>query len=118
MVVDDDADTSLSLKLLLENIGHRVEAFTSPLEALLAFKSTHNYDLIFIDVKMPYMDGFHLYREFKKVDKKCKVCFITAFETYYQSLKEFYPNLNVSCFLKKPVTSNKLNECILRELES
>lgn len=115
MVVDDDADTALSLKLLLEGLGYTVDVFTNPIKALSAFKPYH-YELIFLDVKMPHMDGFELYQEFKKVDKKCKVCFITAFEAYYQSLKEFFPKLDVTCFISKPVTRKNLLEHVTREL--
>ena len=61
-----------------------------------------------IDIKMPKMNGYELYQEIKKVDDKVKVCFITAFEVYYQSLRELYPNVKIDCFIKKPIESEKL----------
>jgi len=33
---------------------------------------------------MPEIDAFNLYEEIRKIDKKVKVCFITAFEINYQ----------------------------------
>jgi hypothetical protein len=38
------------------------------------------------------MTGFKLYRKIKGIDSKAKVCFITAFETYYEEFRqEFFP---------------------------
>jgi len=31
------------------------------------------YDLVLLDIKMPEMDGFHLYQEIKKIDCKVEV---------------------------------------------
>jgi CheY-like chemotaxis protein len=63
------------------------------------------YDLILLDVKMPKMDGFQLYQEMRKIvgsdDKKIKVCFMTAYEVYYELLKKDFPSLNIGCFIKK-----------------
>src|SRR5215212_5119649 len=57
---------------------------------------------------MPKMNGFELYQEIEKVDKKAKVCFITAFEVYYQALKEIFPTLDVGCFIRKPIEIDDL----------
>jgi CheY-like chemotaxis protein len=115
MVVDDEADMALLLKLYLESSGYRVDCYTDPLKALSSFKPRH-YDLNLLDVKMPRMNGFRLYQRLKQIDDSCKVCFITAFEAYYQSLKEFFRNLDVTCFIKKPVTKERLLDCVAHEL--
>jgi two-component system catabolic regulation response regulator CreB/two-component system response regulator ChvI len=115
MIVDDDKDIALVLKMHLENSGCKVDTYTSPLKALSEFKP-REHDLILIDVKMPNMNGFQLYQRLREIDNNCQVCFITAFETYYQALREFFPKLDVSCFIKKPVSRNKLLERIAREI--
>lgn len=117
MVTDDDPDSALSVQMHLEDSGYRVKTYTNPLKALSEFKNFH-YDLVLLDVKMPGMDGFQLYQRLKKIDKSCKVCFITAFEIYYKSLKEFYPNLDVTCFIQKPVTRKKLLKIVEQEINS
>ena len=38
-----------------------------------------------------------------KIDDKVKVCFITAYEVYYQALREVFPTLNIECFIRKPI---------------
>jgi DNA-binding response OmpR family regulator len=115
MIVDDDSDTANLFKDYLEEHGYQVESYTNPLNALSSFRPGH-YDLLLIDVKMPIMNGFQLYRELKEVDETCKVCFITAFEVYYESLMEFFPNLDVTCFIKKPIAKEELLSRIDGEL--
>jgi two-component SAPR family response regulator len=57
---------------------------------------------LLLDVKMLRMNGFELYPEIEKLDKQVKVCFITAFEVYYEGLKE------IGCFIRKPLEITEL----------
>lgn len=107
LLVDDEHDITFSLRIGLENNGFAVDIFNDPEEALSNFKAGL-YDLLLIDVKMPKMNGFELYREIEKIDDKAKVCFITAFEVYYKSLRELFPTVKVDCYIKKPVTTDEL----------
>ncbi|MGC2684783.1 MAG: response regulator, partial [Candidatus Nitrosopolaris sp.] len=68
-------------------------------------------------VRMPRMNGFELYREIEKVDNP-KVCFITAFAVYYESLAENFPKSRVCCFIKKPIKIDKLVDRLNTELNS
>jgi YesN/AraC family two-component response regulator len=85
--------------------------------ALSNFKSGF-YDLLLLDVRMPKMNGFELYQEIEKVDKKAKVCFITAFEVYYHALREIFPMLDVGCFIRKPIEIDDLVKKLNAELHS
>ena len=118
LLVDDEADLTLSIKKALEykrELIFGVDTFNDPEEALSNFKAGL-YDLLLIDIKMPKMNGYELYQEIKKVDDKVKVCFITAFEVYYQSLRELYPNVKIDCFIKKPIATDDLVDRIMAEL--
>jgi CheY-like chemotaxis protein len=62
---------------------------------------------------MPKMDGFELYDEIKKKDRKAKVCFLTASELYYEEFrKKKYCALDRNLFIRKPID----NEDLLREV--
>ena len=74
------------------------------------------YDLLLLDIKMPKMDGFELYKEIKKKDDKVKICFLTASETYYDEFKGTFPKLNVRCFARKPVSIEELIKVVKEEL--
>jgi DNA-binding response OmpR family regulator len=115
LLVDDEHDITFSLRIGLENNGFAVDIFNDPQEALSNFKADL-YDLLLIDVKMPKMNGFELYQEIEKMDNKAKVCFITAFEVYYNSLRELFPTVKVDCYIKKPVTTDELVQRIKSEL--
>jgi len=115
LLVDDEHDITFSLRIGLENNGFVVDTSNDPEEALSNFKAGL-YDLLLIDVKMPKMNGFELYREIEKIDNKAKVCFITAFEVYYKSLRELFPTTKVDCYIKKPITTDDLVQRIKTEL--
>ena len=114
-LVDDESDISLFYKTGLEQNGFLVDIFNDPLQALLSFR-TGQYDLLLLDIKMPKMNGFELYREIQKIDGKVKVCFITAFVTYYESLREIFDMQNIHCIIKKPIEIRNLIERITTEL--
>jgi two-component system, OmpR family, response regulator ChvI len=129
LLVDDDHDILLTFKEGLEEqddavvdksqlfVGAKiqVDTFADPKEALSSFKAGV-YDLLLLDIRMQDMNGFELYEELKKIDDKPKVCFITAYELYYEALKKDFPKLDVGCFIKKPISIEDLATKISEEL--
>jgi two-component system, OmpR family, response regulator ChvI len=115
LLVDDEQDITFAFRIGLEDNGFAVDTFNDPQEALSNFKAGL-YDLLLIDVRMPKMNGFELYREIEKIDNKPKICFITAFEVYYKSLRELFPTTKVDCYIKKPITTDDLVQRIKSEL--
>jgi len=115
LLVDDERDITIAFHMGLESKGFIVDTFNDPQGALSNFKAGL-YDLLLIDIKMPKMNGFELYQEIEKIDNRVKVCFITAFEVYYKSLRELFPSMKVDCFIKKPITTDELVERIRTEL--
>jgi len=116
LLVDDEPDLNLTLKLTLEENGFGVDSFTDSLSALENFKA-NLYDLIILDIQMPGINGFELYRQIKKIDDKAKVCFLTASEMYYEQFrKELFPALDNNCYIQKPIENetliNRLNEIL------
>jgi len=116
LLVDDEPDVTLALKQGLEENGFSVDAFNDPRVALSKFKAAY-YDLLLLDIKMADLNGVQLYQEVKKKDSSAKVCFITAYEVYYEILKKDFPTLNVGCFIKKPVETEELVKKIRKELK-
>jgi len=115
LIVDDDAGITLAFKTGLEADEFKVDTFNDPLEALSNFKASM-YDLLLLDVRMPKMNGFELYKELERIDNHVKVCFITAFEVYYEALREVFPSLEVECFIRKPIEIASLIKKIKNEL--
>ena len=110
MIVDDELDLSLLLKTLLEENNFRVDWYTDPVLALNKFKRNF-YDLLLLDIKMPKMNGFELYRELKKIEKRVKVCFLTALTELYEYDKfkeEVSPKEDERYFIPKPIENEDL----------
>ena len=102
LVVDDDTDVISTFKMILEMNGFEVDAYTSPTLALSNFKP-NSYGLLLLDIRMPIMNGFELFRKMKSIDSRVEVCFITAFEDYREEFKESFPMLDeAKYFIRKP----------------
>ena len=110
MVVDDEDDIILELRAVLEGNGFKVDSFNDALLALENFKADL-YDLLILDIKMPKMNGFELYKQIKKVDNKVKTMFLTALtelQEYEEFRKEVSPKLGERYFVPKPIENEDL----------
>jgi two-component system, OmpR family, response regulator ChvI len=110
MVVDDEDDIILELRVVLEDNGFTVDSFTDPLLALENFKADL-YDLLILDIKMPKLNGFELYKQIKKVDNKVKTMFLTALtelQEYEEFRKEVFPKLGERYYVPKPIENEEL----------
>jgi DNA-binding response OmpR family regulator len=118
LVVDDEVDITLSIKTVLEGDQFQVDSFNDPVSAFNSFKAGF-YDLLILDIKMPKMNGFQLYREIRNIDDKVKVCFLTALSEmhdYEEFKREVFPKAGERYFIQKPVENQtllkRLNEII------
>ena len=107
LIVDDEPDVNLALRIVLEDNSFIVDSFNDPLRALENFKA-NLYDLIILDIKMPKKDGFEVYKEILEIDNRVKVCFLTAGDINYRSLKETFPTLEENQFIRKPIENIEL----------
>src|SRR5215211_6718174 len=110
LVVDDDTDITFTLSSILKERGFEVMSFNDPVLALKHFKPRY-YDLVILDIKMPDMNRFELYRQIRRKDNRVKVCFLTAvseFGDYEQYRKEAYPKLGERHFVAKPISNDEL----------
>ena len=102
LIVDDEPDITSTFDMILEMNGFEVDSYNDPLLALSSFKPNF-YGLALLDIRMPKMNGFELYKEIKDIDNKIEACFITAFEDYREEFKESFPELEeAKYFIRKP----------------
>jgi DNA-binding response OmpR family regulator len=118
LVVDDEPDLTFLFKMVLEDEGFTVDAYTDSLSAFSNYKP-NNYDLLILDIKMPNMDGFELHRKVKELDNAVKVCFMTASEMYYETFREKeHSSLSKHLFIHKPIDNEELIKKINEILDS
>jgi two-component system, OmpR family, response regulator ChvI len=102
LIVDNDSDLTSMFERVLEMNGFEVDAYNDPLLALHNFKRS-SYGMALLDIRMPKMNGFELYKKKQTIDNNMKVCFITAFEDYNDEFRESFPQLDkAKCFVRKP----------------
>ncbi len=120
LILDDEPDVNLAIKMVLEDNGFKVDSFTDPFLALESFrKQAGMYDLLMLDIKMPDMNGFELYKQIKKIHDKVKVCFLTAGEMDYEQFrKELFPALDKNCYIQKPIETETLIKRLNRIIAS
>lgn len=114
LVVDDDPDTILALKIGLINYGFLVDAFTNPEEALQKFKSNaESYCLVLLDVKMPALSGIQLAKKVKEANPNVKVLLLTGVVIRDIEFSKVFPSTIVDGFVQKPTGIRKLTDKIL-----
>jgi DNA-binding response OmpR family regulator len=110
IMVDNEPDVNITIKTALEENGDfKVNTFNDAESTLIAFKSGL-YDLAILDIRMPGTNGFQLYRKLREMDKRIKVCFLTAVElAYLQDIdSDIINDLSTDCFVAKPVNTSDL----------
>ena len=78
LVVDDDRDHCEVFKDVLEERGYQVSIALSGEEAIEAAQE-NSYDMIFIDVKLPNMNGLETYLALKELNPQAVAVMMTAF---------------------------------------
>ena len=115
LVVDDEQDIVFTLKTILNEAGFSVDAFTNPSVAFEMFRP-EKYELLILDIRMPGINGFELYRRIKESNPHMKIVFITAFEINKEEFTKVIPSVDVLDFISKPVSMstliNKLNSIL------
>ena len=78
LVVDDLRSMRLTLGGILEEEGHNVVMAEDGYQAIEAVRKSH-FDIIFMDIKMPGINGVQTFREVKKIDPDTAVVMMTAY---------------------------------------
>lgn len=106
LLVDDELDIILSLKLFLEENGFEVDAYDNPSSAIADYKPGL-YHLLILDIKMPQIDGFELYERIHKMDNNANVFFLTAVSDF-SGYKGGNKPLGENRFIQKPIDGPEL----------
>ncbi len=78
LVVDDLKSSRLTLGGILEDEGHNVVLAENGYQAIEAAKQIP-FDLIFMDIKMPGINGVQTFREVKRINPQAAVIMMTAY---------------------------------------
>ncbi len=107
MVVDDDPEVLKSIQTMLEPLGCEILGMGDSREAALRLEK-EKFDGIFLDVKMPDLDGFELTKLARRstLNREVPVVMLTGFDDVETMRKGF--RAGATCFLGKPVSLERL----------
>src|SRR5688572_9727830 len=114
LVIDDEPSVTDALRLVLSDLGHRVDAATSGAEAKELLKGPA-YDLVFTDLRLPDASGIDLLNHIKTDSPDTEVIVMTAhgsLEITIEAIKRgaFY-------YIEKPFTPPQVTALIQRALQ-
>ena len=108
VIIDDEPHATKSLEILLAEGCPQVQviaSFNHPAEALIFLRS-NQIDLIFLDIDMPFMNGFELLNRLAPIN--FDIIFVTAYDQY--AIKAF--KFSAFDYLLKPVDEIELSNSV------
>ncbi|HEX5001229.1 MAG TPA: response regulator [Bacteroidia bacterium] len=115
-LVDDNPMDNMVNAQLISSVGFAVNPVvlnggTDTLDMLKKAAPSELPELIFLDIRMPEMDGFQFLEEFEKlgeaITRHCKIILLSTSDTF-KDLNRANKNKLVRRFLNKPLTSEML----------
>lgn len=100
LIIDDDATTRSAIKLMLVKLKFKVDEAVDGIEGLQQIKR-RSYDLVFLDIRMPKMDGEQVIKILKKRNEFCDILLVSGYLTKERVVR--FAQLGVKGFLTKPI---------------
>ena len=105
LVVDDEHFANTLVKFVLDKEGYEVETAENPRIALQLIEKRLP-DLMLLDVKMPYLDGFQFSEKLREDGYEIPVIFMTAQDTLESKLEGF--RIGADDYICKPFNHQEL----------
>ncbi len=113
LVEDNPVNQKVALRFL-ERLGYRADVATNGIEALNAINS-RPYQLVFMDLQMPEMDGFEATRQIRRnLPADRQPCIIALTANALQSDRDLCLVAGMNDFITKPVKLSEITAVIHR----
>jgi len=114
LVVDDEAEIRRSVRMILEYEGYDVQEASSGPEGL-ALVEREPPDLVFLDIKMPGVDGLETLQKIRQVNEALPVVIISGHGTVSTAVEA--TKLGAFDFIEKPLASERVLVTIRNALD-
>lgn len=111
LIVEDNIINQKVAVTILRSLGYEVDIASNGKEAV-AMAARGGYDLIFMDLIMPVMDGFEASTKIIEADKKVKIVALTA-DSASETIKKS-EMCGIHHFVSKPVRQEEIKKIILK----
>jgi CheY-like chemotaxis protein len=117
LVVDDNDELRVVLRLFLEAAGHSIDEAENGRAAIAALKTAH-FDLVITDILMPDTDGIEVLRAIRRDHAGLKVIATSGGGSMLDADMALWlsTNLGAAAVLRKPVPRAKLLEAVAAAL--
>src|SRR5512141_1234146 len=105
LIVDDEANLRQSLARILHQLGCEVTTAADGAEALQRLESAP-YDLVYLDIRLPGMDGLQVLRQMHDRYPQLAVVLLTAYASVKSAVEAV--RLGATDYLIKPITPEAL----------
>ena len=67
LLIEDDLQMQKFIIEYLKDYGFNCTAFDQPKDAIESFRNNSDYEIIILDLMLPEMDGFDLFKKLKQI---------------------------------------------------
>jgi CheY-like chemotaxis protein len=106
LVAEDDETSTLLIKLVLKRYSHTLLVAQTGAEAVEMCRNNPDIDLVFMDMKMPIMDGYEATRQIRKFNKDIVIIALTAHALWGD--REMTLNAGCNDYFTKPIDVDEL----------
>ena len=107
LIIDDEKNIRTTLKMCLSGEEYETETAADGEEGLKKAEE-NKYDLIFLDIKMPGMNGMEVLEELRKKGNKTSIVIMTAYGTIENAVRAM--KLHAVDFIPKPFTPMEIRK--------
>ena len=115
LIAEDNDVNQIVIDKLLKNIGFETTFADDGLDAVALFQD-RKFDIIFMDIQMPNMDGYEATKIIRDLDKETPIIAVSA--AVMTKDKETSKNVGMNKHISKPIDKKELNKVIEEYFET
>lgn len=113
LLVEDNLICQKVCQALIMRCGHTCDvALNGKIALEIIDKDPTGFDIIFMDLRMPVMDGFEATESILNINRRLPIIALSAEEG--GGIESKISDCGMTCFIQKPASSKQITDCILK----